>query len=60
YYAGDVAAPIFQHIMSGALRMLNIRPDDLPNEPAQMTAQAISPAISQVSSSSAPIRKGGG
>lgn len=60
YYAGDVAAPIFQHIMSGALRMLNIRPDDLPNEPAQMTAQAISPAISKVSSSSSPIRSGGG
>lgn len=56
YYAGDVAAPIFQHIMAGALRMLNIRPDDLPNEPAQMTAQT----ISQMSSSPAPVRSGGG
>ncbi|HQT42738.1 MAG TPA: penicillin-binding transpeptidase domain-containing protein [Halothiobacillus sp.] len=38
YYAGDVAAPIFHNIMSGALRMLNIRPDNLPNEPPQITA----------------------
>jgi len=37
YYAGDVAAPIFHEIMSGALRMLNIRPDNLPNEPAEVT-----------------------
>lgn len=52
YYAGDVAAPIFQHIMSGALRMLNIRPDDLPNEPAQMTAGVVPLA--------APAHKRGG
>lgn len=38
FYAGDVSAPIFEHIMSGALRMLNIRPDDLPNEPAEQHA----------------------
>lgn len=38
YYAGDVAAPIFHSIMSGALRMLNIRPDNLPKAPAQITA----------------------
>lgn len=44
YYAGDVAAPIFHNIMSGALRMLNIRPDDLPNEPQEMTASSGAPA----------------
>lgn len=38
FYAGDVAAPIFHQIMAGALRLLNIRPDDLPNEPAPVTA----------------------
>lgn len=37
YYAGDVAAPIFHDIMSGALRMLNIRPDNLPSENPQVT-----------------------
>ena len=44
YYAGDVAAPIFHDIMSGALRMLNIRPDDLPNEPAEMTTASVPPS----------------
>ena len=37
-YAGDVAAPVFQRVMSGALRMLNIRPDDLPRLPLQQIA----------------------
>ncbi|WP_298218929.1 penicillin-binding transpeptidase domain-containing protein [Halothiobacillus sp.] len=41
YYAGDVAAPIFHGIMSGALRMLNIRPDNLPNEPAEVTTASV-------------------
>lgn len=44
YYAGDVAAPIFHGIMSGALRMLNIRPDNLPNEPAQVTTASVPPS----------------
>ncbi|HHO70465.1 MAG TPA: penicillin-binding protein 2 [Halothiobacillus sp.] len=29
-FAGQVAAPIFREIMAGALRMLNVRPDDIP------------------------------
>ncbi|WP_322520994.1 penicillin-binding transpeptidase domain-containing protein [Guyparkeria halophila] len=37
-YAGDVAAPVFQRVMSGALRMLNIRPDNLPELPAGQIA----------------------
>ncbi|HER34928.1 MAG TPA: penicillin-binding protein 2 [Halothiobacillaceae bacterium] len=40
-YAGDVAAPVFQRVMSGALRMLNIRPDDLPELPAGQIAGVI-------------------
>lgn len=31
YYGGTVAAPVFSATMSGALRILNITPDDLPN-----------------------------
>lgn len=27
YYGGDVAAPVFSHVMSEALRLLNVRPD---------------------------------
>lgn len=30
YYGGFVAAPVFSKVMSGALRLLNIPPDDLP------------------------------
>lgn len=30
YYGGTVAAPVFSRVMSGALRLLNITPDDLP------------------------------
>jgi len=30
YYGGLVAAPVFSEIMSGALRLLNVTPDDLP------------------------------
>jgi cell division protein FtsI (penicillin-binding protein 3) len=30
YYGGQVAAPIFSRILDGGLRLLNVRPDDLP------------------------------
>lgn len=30
YYGGQVAAPVFSRVMSGALRLLAIPPDDLP------------------------------
>lgn len=30
YYGGQVAAPVFQQVMSQALRLMNISPDDLP------------------------------
>lgn len=30
YYGGQVAGPIFSRIMNGALRLLNVTPDDLP------------------------------
>ena len=30
-YGGQVAAPVFARVMSGALRLLNIAPDDLPS-----------------------------
>lgn len=31
YYGGQVAAPVFSRVMKGALRILNIPPDDLPS-----------------------------
>ena len=30
YYGGQVAAPVFQEVMSQGLRLLNVSPDDLP------------------------------
>jgi cell division protein FtsI (penicillin-binding protein 3) len=29
YYAGDVAAPVFSAVSSGALRLMSVAPDDL-------------------------------
>lgn len=31
YYGGLVSAPVFKNVMAGALRLLNIAPDDLPS-----------------------------
>jgi cell division protein FtsI (penicillin-binding protein 3) len=30
YYGGQVAAPVFSKVLSGALRLLAVPPDDLP------------------------------
>lgn len=39
YYGGLVSAPVFSRVMAGALRLLNIAPDNLP-EPQQQTAES--------------------
>ena len=43
YYGGDVAAPVFSAVMSGALRLLAIPPDDLQRMPATTLVQAQDP-----------------
>lgn len=40
YYGGRVAAPVFSSVMKGALRLLNIAPDDLPSMDAQVIMAA--------------------
>jgi hypothetical protein len=35
-----VAAPVFSSVMSGALRLMDIAPDDLQNVPAATLVQA--------------------
>jgi len=40
YYGGLVAAPLFSTVMSGALRLLNIPPDDYRSALVQASAQA--------------------
>lgn len=38
YYGGAVAAPVFANVISGALRMLDVPPDNLPSMPGQRMA----------------------
>ena len=40
FMASDVAAPVFSNILSGALRLMDIPPDDLQNVPATTLVQA--------------------
>jgi len=40
YHGGDAAAPVFSRIMSGGLRLLAVPPDDLPEPPSAIIAQA--------------------
>ena len=43
FYGGEVAAPVFAEVMSGALRLLAIPPDDLRRVPATTLVQAQDP-----------------
>ena len=47
YYGGEVAAPIFSRILSGALRLLSVPPDALPEPPPTVLAHT-EPAASGV------------
>lgn len=40
YYGGMVAAPVFSRVMSGAMRLLDIAPDDLPSLNGEKIAKA--------------------
>jgi len=40
YHGGDIAAPVFSNIVSGALRVLAVPPDALPSPPMTVVAQA--------------------
>jgi cell division protein FtsI (penicillin-binding protein 3) len=40
YYGGDIAAPVFASVVSGALRVLAVPPDALPAPPLTVVAQA--------------------
>ena len=43
HHGGDVAAPVFSSVLSGALRLLAIPPDDLTNVPSATLVQAVTP-----------------
>lgn len=36
YYGGQVAAPVFGKVMTGALRLLDVQPDNLPAAPTRL------------------------
>ena len=40
HHGGDVAAPVFSSVMTGALRLMDVPPDDLRNVPATTLVQA--------------------
>jgi cell division protein FtsI (penicillin-binding protein 3) len=40
YYGGDVAAPVFASVMSGALRLMGVAPDDLSGVESATVVQA--------------------
>ncbi len=39
HQGGEVAAPVFASVMSGALRLMDVPPDDLQNVPAATLVQ---------------------
>jgi cell division protein FtsI (penicillin-binding protein 3) len=44
YYGGLVAAPVFGKVMAGALRLMNVAPDNLPEpEPVKVETAAVDP-----------------
>ena len=47
YYGGEVAAPVFQSVMAGALRLLGIAPDALPVAPVLPSAPTSTPNLIQ-------------
>jgi len=40
HHGGEVAAPVFSSVMTGALRLMAVPPDDLQNVPAATLVQA--------------------
>ena len=41
YYGGKVAAPVFSKVMSGALRLMDVAPDNISNKSIQLTHLAM-------------------
>lgn len=41
YYGGKVAAPVFSKVMSGALRLMDIAPDNVTNKSVQLAKLAV-------------------
>ena len=49
YYGGQVAAPVFANVMAGALRLLNVAPDDLATATQQLAQDSRGTGLYKVS-----------
>lgn len=49
YYGGQVAAPVFAHVMAGALRLLNVAPDDIDPAALQLAQNTHGAGLQRVS-----------
>jgi cell division protein FtsI (penicillin-binding protein 3) len=61
YHGGDVAAPVFGNVMAGALRLLNIPPDDVaapPTHVALIDAQGCASAAAHMDCARAAAAQG--
>jgi len=45
YYGGKIAAPVFSKVMSGALRLMDIAPDNIKNKSVQLAKLAVGEKI---------------
>ena len=43
FYGGAVAAPVFAEVMAGALRLLNVPPDNLPQQELRVAGVEVHP-----------------
>lgn len=59
YYGGQVAAPLFSTVMSGALRLLDVAPDNFEQVLAQSTTQSTSRSMDGITNHGEPGTEGG-
>jgi len=45
YYGGKIAAPVFSKVMSGALRLMDVAPDNITNKSVQLAKLAVGEKI---------------
>jgi cell division protein FtsI (penicillin-binding protein 3) len=58
YYGGTVAGPVFKNVMSGALRLLDISPDDIKNRiTSRMVNKQIESEIAKISKKTTMVQQ---
>lgn len=54
YYGGDVAAPVFSNTLAGALRLMNVQPDNYIDAPINNLSQEETIRLAKVNTETAP------